>query len=103
MKNLKGPKLASDRGNAIERRRFGSTEREVAVIGQGTWYIENSQGGAPAAIAALRRGLDLGMTHIDTTEMYGSGTAEEIVGEAIAGRRDEVFLVSKVLPSACFA
>lgn len=69
--------------------RFGSTEREVAVIGQGTWYIENSQGGAPAAIAALRRGLDLGMTHIDTTEMYGSGTAEEIVGEAIAGRRDD--------------
>src|SRR4029077_1728547 len=103
MKNLKGPKLASDRGNAIERRRFGSTEREVAVIGQGTWYIENSQGGAPGAIGALRRGLDLGMTHIDTTEMYGSGTAEEIVGEAIAGRRDEVFLVSKVLPSACFA
>ncbi len=45
MKNLKEPKLASDRGNAIERRRFGSTEREVAVIGQGTWYIENSQGG----------------------------------------------------------
>jgi len=43
------------------------------------------------------------MTHIGTTEMYGSGTAEEIVGEAIAGRRDEVFLVSKVLPSACFA
>ncbi len=50
------------------------------------------------AIAALRRGLDLGMTHIDTAEMYGSGAAEELVGEAIAGRRDEVFLVSKVLP-----
>src|SRR6185312_6095101 len=51
------------------------------------------------AIKALRRGLDLGMRHIDTAEMYGSGAAEEIVGEAIAGRRDEVFLVSKVLPS----
>ncbi len=54
---------------------------------------------AAMAIAALRRGLDLGMTHIDTAEMYGSGAAENLVGEAIAGRRDEVFLVSKVLPS----
>ena len=51
-----------------------------------------------AAIAALRRGLDAGMTHIDTAEMYGSGAVEELVGEAIAGRRDEVFLASKVLP-----
>ncbi len=84
--------------DAMERRWFGSTKREVAVIGQGTWDIEKDQGGAVAAIAALRRGLDLGMTHIDTAEMYGAGAAEEIVGEAIAGRRDEVFLVSKVLP-----
>jgi diketogulonate reductase-like aldo/keto reductase len=66
------------------------------VIGQGTWYIE--QADSKRAIAALRRGLDLGMTHIDTAEMYGSGAAETLVGEAIAGRRDEVFLVSKVLP-----
>lgn len=51
-----------------------------------------------SAIAALRRGLDLGMTHIDTAELYGSGTVEELVAEAITGRRDEVFLVSKVLP-----
>ena len=50
------------------------------------------------AVAALKKGLDLGMTHVDTAEMYGSGAAEEVVGEAIAGRRDEVFLVSKVLP-----
>jgi diketogulonate reductase-like aldo/keto reductase len=78
----------------MERRRFGSTKREIAVIGQGTWYIENGA----AAIAALRRGFDLGMTHIDTAEMYGSGAAEEVVAEAIAGRRDEIFLVSKVLP-----
>jgi diketogulonate reductase-like aldo/keto reductase len=49
-------------------------------------------------VAALRRGLDLGMNHIDTAEMYGDGAAEAVVGEAIAGRRDEVFLVSKVLP-----
>ena len=54
--------------------------------------------GRQTAIAALRRGLDLGMTHVDTAELYGSGIAEQIVAEAIAGRRDEVFLVSKVLP-----
>ena len=51
-----------------------------------------------AAVRALRAGLDLGLTHVDTAEMYGSGQVEEIVGEALAGRRDEVFLVSKVLP-----
>ena len=80
----------------MERRRFGPTDREVPVIGQGTWY--NDSDDRASAIAALRRGLDLGMTHIDTAEMYGSGAAEEMVAEAIAGRRDEVFLVSKVLP-----
>jgi len=52
----------------------------------------------PRALAALRRGLDLGMTHIDTAEMYGAGRVEEIVGEALVGRRDSVYLVSKVLP-----
>jgi diketogulonate reductase-like aldo/keto reductase len=80
----------------LRYRKFGSTGRDVAVIGQGTWYIEHAD--RRAAVAALRRGLDLGMNHIDTAEMYGDGDAEEIVGEAIAGRRDEVFLVSKVLP-----
>jgi len=65
------------------------------VIGQGTWYIDDAH--RPTAIAALRRGLDLGMTHIDTAEMYGD--AEVVVGETITGRRDEVFLVSKVVPS----
>jgi diketogulonate reductase-like aldo/keto reductase len=75
---------------------FGPTKQNVAVVGQGTWYIEQSE--RAAAIAALRCGLDAGMTHIDTAELYGSGKAEEIVGEAIAGRRDEVFLVSKVMP-----
>ena len=80
----------------MEHRPFGSTGRHVAVIGQGTWYLE--QGGAGTAIAALRQGIDLGMTHIDTAEMYGSGAAEELVGAAIAGRRDDVFLISKVLP-----
>jgi diketogulonate reductase-like aldo/keto reductase len=80
----------------VELRPFGPSGREVAVIGQGTWHLENDD--RASAIAALRRGLDLGMTHIDTAEMYGSGVAETMVGEAIAGRRDEVFLVSKVLP-----
>jgi len=75
---------------------FGPTGRKVAVVGQGTWYIERGQ--RAAVVGALRSGLDLGMTHIDTAELYGSGAAEQIVGEAIAGRRDEVFLVSKVLP-----
>jgi diketogulonate reductase-like aldo/keto reductase len=75
---------------------FGPTGRLVPVIGQGTWYIEAGKRGE--AVAALRRGLDAGIGHIDTAEMYGSGAAEEIVGEAIAGHRDEVFLVSKVLP-----
>ncbi len=78
----------------MQLRRFGSTQYHVPVIGQGSWFIDER--GRSTAIAALRRGLDLGMTHLDTAEMYGA--AEEIVGEAIAGRRDEVFLVSKVLP-----
>jgi diketogulonate reductase-like aldo/keto reductase len=80
----------------MDQHPFGSAERQASVIGQGTWYIE--RGDRKTAVAALRRGLDLGMTHIDTAEMYGSGRAEEIVGEGIAGRRNEVFLVSKVLP-----
>ncbi len=81
----------------VRRRPFGSAKREVSVIGQGTWNLE--QADAKSATGALRRGLDLGMTHIDTAEMYGSGASESLVGEAIVGRRDEVFLVSKVLPS----
>jgi diketogulonate reductase-like aldo/keto reductase len=81
----------------MRSRPFGNPERMASVIGQGTWKIE----GAPraSAVAALRRGIDLGMTHLDTAEMYGSGVAEQILGEAVAGRRHEVLLVSKVLPS----
>jgi diketogulonate reductase-like aldo/keto reductase len=88
-----GPKR---KATDMEQRPFGPTGRHIAVIGQGTWYIEDK--GRDSAIAALRYGLDLGMNHIDTAEMYGNGAAEEMVGEAMAGRRDEVFLVSKVLP-----
>ena len=80
----------------MERHRFGSTNRDVAAIGQGTWYLERAD--RARAIAALQHGIDLGMSHIDTAEMYGSGEAERIIGEAIVGRRDELFLVSKVLP-----
>jgi len=79
----------------VERRRFGPIAQPVPVIGQGTWEMERDRA---AAVAALRRGLDVGMTHLDTAEMYGAGAVERLVGEAIAGRRDEVFLASKVLP-----
>ena len=77
-------------------RPFGPTQIPVPVVGQGTWTMERDR---RRSVEALRRGLDLGMTHIDTAEMYGSGAVEEVVGDAIQGRRDEVFLVSKVLPS----
>ncbi len=80
----------------MQNRAFGPTGGDVPVIGQGTWYLE--QAPRAQAISALRRGLDLGLRHIDTAELYGSGAAETIVGEAIAGRREAVFLVSKVMP-----
>lgn len=71
----------------------------VPVIGQGTWRMGENAGERPAEITALQAGLDLGLTLIDTAEMYGDGGAEEVVGGAIKSRRDEVYLVSKVLPS----
>jgi diketogulonate reductase-like aldo/keto reductase len=79
----------------MKARKFGNSKDEVSVIGQGTWYID--RGDRRSAVAALRRGVDLGMTHIDTAEMYGD--AEPVIAEAMAGRREEIFLVSKVLPS----
>ncbi|MGY4310060.1 diketogulonate reductase-like aldo/keto reductase [Bradyrhizobium sp. USDA 4369] len=79
----------------MKHKTFGTNGPAVSVIGQGTWHFDF--GDRSRAIAALRRGLELGATHIDTAEMYGD--AELIIAEAIAGRRDEVFLVSKVLPS----
>ncbi|HEY0553355.1 MAG TPA: aldo/keto reductase [Thermoanaerobaculia bacterium] len=79
----------------MKHRAFGPTGKEVSVVGQGTWNLERDE---RAAVASLRQGFDLGMTHIDTAEMYGSGRVEEIVGEALAERRADTFLVSKVLP-----
>jgi diketogulonate reductase-like aldo/keto reductase len=79
----------------VRQQPFGAGGPVVSVIGQGTWYID--RGDRDAAVAALRHGLGLGMTHIDTAEMYGD--AEPVVAEAIEGQRDQVFLVSKVLPS----
>jgi diketogulonate reductase-like aldo/keto reductase len=75
-------------------RKFGPTGRDVPIVGQGTWEIDEDR--RALAVAALRRGLDEGMTHIDTAEMYGD--AELLIAEAVRGRRDELFLVSKVLP-----
>lgn len=71
---------------------------QVPALGQGTWFMGESARSHAAEVAALQAGIDLGMTLVDTAEMYGEGGAEEVVGEAIAGRRDQVFLVSKVYP-----
>ncbi|TWA19315.1 diketogulonate reductase-like aldo/keto reductase [Sinorhizobium medicae] len=73
--------------------------RKVPLLGQGTWRMGENRAGAADEVRSLQAGLDLGMTLIDTAEMYGDGAAERIVGEAIKGRRGDAFLVSKVLPS----
>lgn len=73
--------------------------RVVPALGLGTWHMGETRKPRAAEAVALRAGLDLGLTVIDTAEMYASGGAEEVVAEAIAGRRDDVFIVSKVLPS----
>ncbi len=72
--------------------------RSIPALGQGTWKMGEDRGARQGEVAALRAGLDAGLTLIDTAEMYGEGAAEEVVAEAMAGRRDEVFLVSKVYP-----
>lgn len=79
-------------------RRIDLAGVQVPVLGQGTWHMGEDQRQRAREVAALREGLDLGLGLIDTAEMYGEGGAEQVVGEAIAGRRDEVFLVSKVYP-----
>jgi diketogulonate reductase-like aldo/keto reductase len=81
-------------------RPFGATGREVPVVGQGTWNVPQRGERADEAKRALRRGIELGMVHIDTAEMYGDGGAERLIGDAIRGLpREQLFIVSKVLPS----
>jgi diketogulonate reductase-like aldo/keto reductase len=70
----------------------------VPALGQGTWYMGERRGDAVREVAALKLGIDLGMTLIDTAEMYANGGAEEVVAQAAAGIRDQLFIVSKVLP-----
>ncbi|QBK03878.1 aldo/keto reductase [Hylemonella gracilis] len=71
---------------------------QVAALGQGTWYMGEDRHARKAEVAALHAGLDLGLSLIDTAEMYAEGGAEEVVGEALVGRRAQAFLVSKVYP-----
>lgn len=73
--------------------------RRIPVLGQGTWRMGDVASRAADEVKSLKLGLDLGMTLIDTAEMYGNGASERVVGEAVRGRRDEAFIVSKVLPS----
>jgi aryl-alcohol dehydrogenase-like predicted oxidoreductase len=80
-------------------RPFGPTGVAVSVIGQGTWHMGEDRRLKKDEIAALRLGIELGLTHIDTAEMYADGQAEGIVADAVAGQRDRVFIATKVLPS----
>jgi diketogulonate reductase-like aldo/keto reductase len=80
----------------VHERPFGPGRTPVAVIGQGTWQMEGDD--EAEAVRAIERAVEVGMTHVDTAEMYGSGRVESIVGKALRGRRDRVFLASKVLP-----
>jgi diketogulonate reductase-like aldo/keto reductase len=71
---------------------------KVSVLGLGTWHMGERKSERAAEVAAIKLGLDLGVRLVDTAEMYGEGGAEEMLAEALAGRRDEIFLVSKVYP-----
>ena len=84
----------------MQRKAFGATGVSLPVIGQGTWDMPESGARKTEAIRAIRRGIELGMTHLDTAEMYGSGAVERLLGEAVAGfARETLFVASKVLPS----
>ena len=76
----------------------GPAERDVPVLGQGTWGMGESKNAHADEVAALRLGIDLGMTLIDTAEIYGDGGSEKVVADAIEGQRDHVFVVTKVSP-----
>jgi diketogulonate reductase-like aldo/keto reductase len=88
----------------MRQERLGASAEWIPVIGQGTWNVEVRGRAGERAAAALGLGIDLGLTHIDTAEMYDDGAAERLVGRVVAGRRAEVFLATKVLPQhASFA
>jgi diketogulonate reductase-like aldo/keto reductase len=80
----------------MRKNRFGPLDLRLPVVGLGTWHMEDEE--RSAALAAIERALEIGMSHLDTAEMYGDGRVEELVGEALRGRRDRAFLVSKVHP-----
>jgi diketogulonate reductase-like aldo/keto reductase len=83
----------------LEKRELGRTREKIPVIGMGTWEIGDAQDERRTLeIQALRKGIELGMTMIDTAEMYGYGNAEKLVGQAIKGMRDDVFIITKVSP-----
>src|SRR5688572_33484391 len=81
----------------MDTRELGGSGQRIATLGQGTWELERADHGE--ATRALLAGLELGLTHVDTAEMYGNGRVEELLGRALAGRRDGIFLASKVLPT----
>lgn len=84
----------------VQLRPFGSTGVDLPVIGQGTWNLPERGSSLREAQRALRRGIELGMVHLDTAEMYGAGRVEELLGETIRGiAREKLFIASKVLPS----
>ena len=86
------------KANAAARTIALSSDERIPALGQGTWHMGEDSRRRTDEIAALRLGIDLGMTLIDTAEMYADGGSEKLVGEAIRGRRDGLFLVSKALP-----
>jgi diketogulonate reductase-like aldo/keto reductase len=86
------------KGDVMAKQIIFSGTQPLPAIGQGTWYMGEKSAQYVEEVNALRAGIDLGLTLIDTAEMYANGGAEKVVGEAISGRRDEVYLVSKVYP-----
>lgn len=79
-----------------------SGDVSLPAVGQGTWYMGEDASQRKTEVAALRAGIELGLTLIDTAEMYADGGAEKVVGEALTGLREKVFLVSKVYPWNCW-
>lgn len=98
MSQLNDKMIAEIRKNLEKRMVKLSDGTTVPVLGQGTWFMGENESNKKDEVKTLQLGIELGMTLIDTAEMYGNGGAERVVGEAIKNRREEVFLVSKVYP-----